>query len=624
MLQGFFFFYRNNNDGDVKMTMHIPEETVDEIRQSNDIVDVVGEYVALKKQGKNFFGLCPFHGEKTPSFSVTQDKQIFHCFGCGKGGNVFTFLMEIEGFSFYQAVQHLADKKGFSLSESLGSQQEQGVSNEEQMNLKAFEWLTKLYHHLLRHTKEGKQAYQYLLERGFSDEIIHTFQLGYSPQSKDLITQFLEKKGYHSQHMVNAGVLTTNDHNQTTDRFRGRVIFPIRNHLGKSVGFGGRTITDQEPKYLNSPESILFQKGKLLFNFDLARSSIRKSGQAILFEGYMDVIAAYQAGIMNGLATLGTSITEAQARLLNRYADTIIVCYDGDEAGINASYKAARLLHHIGSNVKVSAIPEGLDPDSYIAKYGSDRFKHEIIEASYTYISFLMEYFKKDYNLKLEGDRIQYIEKVIDELALINRPMEREYYAKELASEYELSMDTIVYEINNRRKKLGNHQDKQRTTSHTKSKLSFKKQNKLLPAFHNAEKQLLTYMLHDFYIAEKVKESLGASFNIDMHKIIVTHLYAFYEEGHEANISQFIERIDDDKIKNFIIELAMENVHADISDKEIQDYIRIIKAEHGDKAIIRGLQEEQKNAEIQQDFVRAAQIGMEILEIQKKIKNANH
>ncbi|MFB1050789.1 DNA primase [Paraliobacillus sp. JSM ZJ581] len=606
------------------MTMHIPEETVDEIRQSNDIVDVIGEYVTLKKQGKNFFGLCPFHGEKTPSFSVTQDKQIFHCFGCGKGGNVFTFLMEIEGFTFYQAVQHLADKKGLSLPEGFQQQQAQGISNEEQMNLKAYEWLTKLYHHLLRHTKEGKQAYQYLLQRGFTDEMIKKFQLGYSPQSRDVIVRFLDKKGFHSQHMVNAGVLTTNDQNQTTDRFRGRVMFPIRNHLGKNVAFGGRTITDQEPKYLNSPESNLFQKGKLLFNFDLARSSIRKNRQAILFEGYMDVISAFQAGITNGVATLGTSITESQARLLNRYADTIIVCYDGDKAGINASYKAARLLHHIGSNVKVTAIPEGLDPDSYIVKYGTDRFQHEIIDASYTYISFLMEYFKKDYNLKLEGDRIQYIEKVIDELALINRPMEREYYAKELATEYELSIETIIQEISNRRKKLGSHQDKHRATSHTKNKPIFKRKSKLLPAFHNAEKQLLTYMLHDVFIAEKVQESLGASFNIDMHKIIVTHLYAFYEEGHDANISQFIERIDNKEIKNHIIELAMETVHSDVSDKEIQDYIRIIKAEHGDKATIRQLQEEQKKAEVQKDFVKAAQIGMEILEIQKKIKNANH
>ncbi|WP_079708475.1 DNA primase [Paraliobacillus ryukyuensis] len=605
------------------MAGQIPEETVDEIRRSNDIVDVVGEYVSLKKQGRNYFGLCPFHGENTPSFSVTQEKQIFHCFGCGKGGNVFTFLMEIEGFTFQQTVQYLAEKSGHSLPASVGQETDQENNSEEQIHLKAFAWLTKLYHHLLRHTKEGKQAYQYLLDRGFTDEMIDLFQLGYAPQSRELVVQFLEKKGFHTQQMIRAGVLTANEQNQASDRFRGRVIFPIRNHLGKSIGFGGRTITDQEPKYLNSPESALFQKGRLLFNFDLARSTIRNSEQAVLFEGYMDVISAYQAGIKNGVATLGTSITENQAKLLNRYVNTVIICYDGDQAGIDASYKAARLLHQVDCNVKVASIPEGLDPDSYIVKYGENRFQNEIIEASNTYMTFLMEYLKKDYNLQLEGDRMQYIEKVIDELATIKRPMEREYYAKELANTYDLSINTMMQEIKDRRKKLGVQQDNQQTSSHTRNKVGFSKQKKLLPAYHKAEKQLLAYMLHDASIAENVKERLGASFNLDLHKIIVTHLYAFYEEGNNANISQFIERIDDTAIKNEIVEIAMEPIHPDVSDKEIQDYIWLIKAEQEDKATIRSLQQAQKQAEVQKDFVKAAQIGMEILEIQKKIKNAN-
>ncbi|GGM31366.1 DNA primase [Paraliobacillus quinghaiensis] len=606
------------------MSEQIPEETIDQIKKANDIVDIVGEYVSLKKQGRNYFGLCPFHGEKTPSFSVTQDKQIFHCFGCGKGGNVVTFLTEMEGYTFYQAIQYLAEKSGQVLPENLRQQTNQQYNEEDQAGLKAFDWLTKLYHHLLRHTKEGKQGYRYLLERGFSDETIDTFQLGYSPQSRDVIVQFLEKKGFHPQQMVKAGVLTANDQNQISDRFRGRVTFPIRNHLGRSVGFGGRTITDQEPKYLNSPESSLFQKGKLLYNFDVARSAIRKEGQAILFEGYMDVIAAHQAGILNGVATLGTSITEQQASLLKRYVDTVIICYDGDRAGIEASYKAAKLLRHVGCTVKIASIPDGLDPDSYIASYGAERFQHEIIEASSTYMTFLMRYIKKDFNLNLEGDRIQYIEKVIDEIAIISRPMEREHYGKELANEFDLSMDTILQEIRLRREKLGKRQDNAKTTSHTKSTESFKRKKSLLPAYHNAEKQLIAYMLHDSSIAEKVKIELGASFNVDTHKIIVTHLYAYYEEGYESDISHFIERIQDQFLKNQIVEIAMEPIHQDISNKEIQDYIRIIRYEQEDKTTIRLLRKEQKDAEFQKDFVKAAQIGMEILELQKKFKNASH
>ncbi|MRH43096.1 DNA primase [Aquibacillus halophilus] len=607
------------------MLGQIPDEVIEEVRKSNDIVDVIGEYVQLKKQGRNFFGLCPFHGEKTPSFSVTQDKQIFHCFGCGKGGNVVTFVMEIEGYNFFQAIQHLADKSGQTLPEEFQQRDEnQHLSKENQDVLKAYEWLTKLYHHLLRHTKEGKEGYKYLKDRGFTDEVIDTFQLGFSPNSKDFIAQFLEKKGFHKQSMIKAGILTSNDqHNNSTDRFRGRVIFPIRNHLGKSIGFGGRTITNQEPKYLNSPETDLFQKGKLLYNFDLARSHIRKSSEAVLFEGYLDVISAHKAGIFNGIATLGTSITEAQAKLLRRYVDTVVICYDSDKAGIQASYKASKLLRSVGCNVKIASMPDGLDPDDFIRKFGDTRFKNEVILASDTYMTFMMKYIKKDYNLNLEGDRIQYVESVLDEIALIERPVEREHYLKELANEFELTVETLSQEIHSRREKIGLKQDKPKQSSHTNMTKGPYRTKKLLPAYHNAELQLIAYMLKDEAIAEKIKQELGGNFTIDQHKILVTYLYGYYEEGHEPNISHFIEKISDSDIQNLVIQIAMMPFNKDISDKEINDYIRIIQSEQSDKTKIKSLRVEQKMAEKQNDPFKAAQIGMQILEIQRQIKNSN-
>ncbi|WP_407268419.1 DNA primase [Radiobacillus sp. PE A8.2] len=600
----------------------IPDETIEEIRKANDIVDIVGEYVQLKKQGRNFFGLCPFHGEKSPSFSVTQDKQIFHCFGCGKGGNVFTFLMELEGYSFYEALRFLADKSGHNLpEESSTNQPNQQVNKETQDFLQAYEWLTKLYHHLLRHTKEGKEGYQYLKERGFSDDTIDTFQLGFSPNSKDFIVQFLEKKGFHKQSMVKAGLLTVTEQNEVFDRFRGRVMFPIRNHQGKAIAFGGRSLGSSEPKYLNSPETELFQKGKLFYNFDLARGNIRKQGEAILFEGYMDVIAAHQAGVKNGIATLGTSITESQAKLLRRYVDTVIICYDSDKAGYQASYKAAKLLHKIGCQTKIASMPDGLDPDEFIRTYGSERFKNEVIAASDTYMTFVMNFIKKDYNLNLEGDRIQYVESVLDEIALIERPVEREHYLKEIVNDFDLSLSTLAQEIQSRRQKIGFKRDKPTQTSHTKMTNNLYKSTKLLPAFHNAEKLLIAYMLYDMQIAEKVQEELGASFNIEMHKIIVTYLYAFYEEGHLPNVSHFIETLPDEASQNLVTQIAMHPINTDISDKEVNDYIYTIKSEHSDKALIKSLRAEQKLAEKQSDPVKAAQIGMKILEIQKQIKN---
>ncbi|WP_067837004.1 DNA primase [Amphibacillus sediminis] len=604
------------------MAAQIPEHLIDEIRQANDIVDIVGEYVSLKKQGRNYFGLCPFHGEKTPSFSVTQDKQIFHCFGCGKGGNVFTFLMEIEGFTFQQAVEHLAEKSGQTLPDQYAGQIEQANHSHDQVGLKAYEWLTKFYHHVLSHAKEGEQAQHYLKERGLTDEIIEQFQIGFSPPASELVPQFLAKKDFNLQLLVASGVLTRNDQNDAYDRFKGRVVFPIRNHLGKTVGFGGRSITDIEPKYLNSPESSLFHKGKLLYNFDLARSEMKKAGQAILFEGYMDVISAFQAGIKNGVASLGTAVTEHQAALLKRYVDTVVICYDGDNAGVEAAFKAAKLFLKVGGQVRVASLPDQLDPDAYIKQYGGDRFKHEVIEASSTYMSFIMTYYRKGYNLQLEADKIAYINTIIAEIAELDSVLDRDHYARQLAKSHQLSHETIIAEVNEKRKKQGKNRDKLSSSSHTNERKLIQNKKKLLPAYHTAERKLLAYMFYDTAIADQIKHDLGASFNIDMHKIIVTHLYAFYEEGHEANISHFIERLDDQAIKNHVIEIAMEPISPDITSNEIKDYIHIIKAEQEDKVLIRNLEAEQKAAELNKDFVKAAQIGMEIMEIQKRLKQS--
>ncbi|QDP40634.1 DNA primase [Radiobacillus deserti] len=603
------------------MASQIPEELVEEIRKANDIVDVIGEYVQLKKQGRNFFGLCPFHGEKTPSFSVTQDKQIFHCFGCGKGGNVVTFLMEIEGFNFSQAIRFLADKSGHVLPKDLQpSSQEHNQDNQDVIS--ANEWLTKLYHHLLRHSKDGKEAYQYLINRGFTEESINTFQLGFAPNSKDFTAQFLEKKGFHLQQMVKAGLLSAKEDQGVTDRFRGRVMFPIRNHLGKTIAFGGRALNGQEPKYLNSPESDLFRKGTMLYNFDLARPHIRREQEVVLFEGYVDVISAYNAGIQNGVATLGTSITEAQAKLLRRYVDQVTICYDGDEAGIQASFKAAKLLKQVGCMVKVSHLTNGLDPDEFIQTYGAERFKNEIIKASDTYTSFMMRYIKKDYNLKLEGDRIQYVEKVLDEIALIEKPIEREHYLKELSNEFNLSMDTLTLEIEARLQKLGNRQDKGVQNRHTNTiKSKRHATGKLLPAYHNAERQLLSYMLSDETIAGKVQEELGGNFNVEKHKVIVTYLYAFYEGGNAPDVSQFVEELPDSELQSYAVELALIPTQSDISDREISDYINTIRTEQNDHALIKSLKEDQKLAEQQSDPLRAAEIAMKILDIQRQIRN---
>lgn len=600
------------------MTNQIPEEIIDNIRKSNDIVDIVGEYVQLKKSGRNFFGLCPFHGEKTPSFSVTQEKQIFHCFGCGKGGNVITFMMEIEGFSFFDALKFLSDRSGIELP--IENKAESNLSQDNQSLLSAYEWLSKLYHHLLRHSKDGKEGYHYFKERGITDETIDLFQLGFAPNLNDFTATFLEKKGFHLQTLVRAGLLTMRDDKTVTDRFRGRVIFPIRNHLGKTIAFGGRAINDDGPKYLNSSESELFQKGRMLFNFDLAKKHIRTSNEVILFEGYMDVISAYQAGIKNGIATLGTSLTEIQSKLLKRYVDTVVICFDSDEPGIEAAYKAATLLQKTGCYVKIANVRDGLDPDDFIKKYGAEDFKNKVINVSETFMSFLMRYKKKDFNLSLEGDRLKYIELVIKDLALINSQIEKEYYLKELSEEFDISMNTLEDELARHHQTFKQNKDKEKKDRYTNNSTTFYRINKLRPAFHNAERKLIAYMLKNRAITDKVREEIGASFNIDEHKVIATHLYAFYEEGHEGDVSIFLEKIPEVRLKQLVTEIAMIPISEEISEREINDYIRIISTELTDTGTINSLREEQKVAEQQNDFIKAAEIALKIINIQKKAR----
>ncbi|GAA0295935.1 DNA primase [Gracilibacillus halotolerans] len=600
----------------------VSNDLIDEIRRSNDVVDIVGEYVQLKKRGRNYFGLCPFHSENTPSFSVNQEKQIFNCFGCSKGGNVITFIMEIEGFSFHQALQHLANKSGHSIPQ-FEHAQEQTNNHEDQTVLEAYGWLTKLYHHLLRRTKDGKEAKEYLYERGFTNDTINEFKIGYSPSVKDFVVQFLEKKGIHKQIMVKAGLLKATESNDYVDRFQGRVIFPISNHLGKTIGFGGRSLTDrQEPKYLNSPESSLFRKSKLLFNFDKARSEIRKKEEVILMEGYADVIIAYQSGLKNTVASLGTSLTESHATLLRRYVDNVIICYDGDEAGINASYKALQLLRKTGCNVKVTVIPDGLDPDQYIREYGKDTFHQLVYQQSMTEMQFIMYYFRKDFRLSQEGERLRYVEKVLEHIAFLETSVERDYYLRELAEEFNLSLDSLKEDLNQRMQKSKKSDDNKRLFGNTNGGYQHQHQQistkRILPAYQNAERRLLSYMLTNHYIAEKVKNKIGSRFNLEEHQIIVTYLYGYYEEGNEPSPSDFITYLPDQHLQHLVVELTMNPVDWEVSDRELEDYIHLILSEQTEQVKIKRLKEEQKSLE-KTDPLKAAQIAMEIIKIKQSL-----
>ncbi len=420
----------------------IPGEFIDEVRLRFDIVDIVSEYVQLKKTGRNYFGLCPFHAEKTPSFSVAQDKQIFHCFGCGEGGNVFSFIMKMEGLAFPDAVRELANRAGMTLPYVGNSDVERYKRNKKERLREALEWTAKFYRHYLQQPQSaGASAREYLYMRGLTVDVIEQFSLGFAPGKG--LKAFLFKKGFSEQEMIEAGLL--ND--KAYDRFRNRIIYPIWDQRGAVIAFGGRIMGEGMPKYLNSPETILFDKGKNLYALHLAREAIRKEKQAIIFEGYMDVIAAHQSGLTTAVASLGTSLTEAQARLLRNQAEEVVIVFDADSAGQAAAWRGLQTLRQAGCLVKVGRLPLGQDPDDFIRTRGGDAFRREVIEKAMLLVDYQLSSLAEKYNMDDDGDRIRCSEEFINVLAAVQNSMERESYVEKASGLLRIPSGAIREEI---------------------------------------------------------------------------------------------------------------------------------------------------------------------------------
>ncbi|MBZ5749776.1 DNA primase [Metabacillus rhizolycopersici] len=604
------------------MGNRIPDELIEKIQRTSDIVDVISEYVQLKKQGRNYFGLCPFHGEKSPSFSVSADKQIFHCFGCGAGGNVFSFLMQHEGYTFIEAAQHLADKENIELPTLAPSEKTTSVSKDTEKMIAAHELLKKFYHHLLVNTKEGQHAFDYLLNRGFTKEVIDEFEIGYALDSWDFIAKFLVKRGYDASLMEEAGLLVKkNNSDDYFDRFRNRIMFPIMDHHGMTIAFSGRVLGDEKPKYLNSPETKIFNKSKLLYNFHRARVHIRKNQQVILFEGFADVISSTRSGVEQAIATMGTSLTEDQAKIIRRNVSEVTICYDSDSAGIEATIRASKILKDAGCKVKVAMIPDGLDPDDYIKKFGSEKFKNDVIGESVSLMTFKMNYFRRGKNLQNEGERLQFIENVITELSKLENAVEKEIFLNQLSKEFELSMEVLKEQLHQKEKKSQHQQVPQQDKSDLQHRKRAPIQSKrLLPAFHTAERMLIGHMLRSKDFAEKVLDRLGLQFNIEEHKAIATYLYGYYEEGNEENVSSFLSKLPSPELQHIVSNIAMISLNTEVSEQEISDYIKQV-LNHQKMLMIKEKEVEKNEAERNKLYKEAAQIAMEIIQLKQALKS---
>ncbi|MGE7666517.1 DNA primase [Ureibacillus composti] len=605
------------------MSSKIPEQLIEQIRSQSEIVDVIGEYMQLTKKGRNWFGLCPFHGENTPSFSVSQDKQIFHCFGCGAGGNVITFVMDIENVTFPDAVIKLGSRAGIHLdiqNDSMAKNTSQYSAREEKM-IEAHEFAAQMYHHLLMNTEDGEEALNYLLKRGFTKEHIETNGIGWSLPVWDTLSILLEKKGFDLEDMAECGLIIQKESDHTYfDRFRGRIMFPIRNDNGKIIGFSGRIITPSEndAKYLNSPETPIFHKSQVLFNLDKARTSIRKNRQVILMEGFIDVLAANQAGVYNAVATMGTSLTTQHVTKLKRLVDKIILCYDGDHAGWEAAKRAADMLHAEKLNVEVALLPEKLDPDDYIRKYGTESFVNQVIEKPHAYIAFMMMHARKNKNFQFENDILQYIQEVLEQLVGRSSPIERDLYIKQLSSETNISEDAIYAQYRKLEADDVKSNKRFEQTNLQPSKIDVQPK-KPLNATERAERLLLSHMLRNAEVVERIINSDEPQpFARDEYIAVFVRLIGFYEEHLSADYQRFLEVLDDPELRKIVMEAALVEQDPDHVEAEISDSLRQLR-KHRIEVEITKLLHDSQEAEKMHEHKRALEIAREIINLRKSL-----
>ncbi|MBC2046504.1 DNA primase [Listeria booriae] len=620
----------------------IPEEKIDEIRSQVDIVDVVGNYVQLKKQGRNYTGLCPFHGEKTPSFSVSPEKQIFHCFGCGKGGNVFSFLMQIDGLSFVESVKKVADLAHIPLDVAI-SQGDSAPGNkpdsQESKMIEIHQLASKLYHYLLMETEEGQEALQYLLDRGMSEQELDHFEIGFAPAHASTVTTFLKKREVDLALAVESGLLTERDDGEVVDRFRNRIMFPIKNDRGQLVGFSGRLFNQEDgPKYLNSPETPIFNKRNILYHFSDARQEIRKKEEILLLEGYMDVISSVSATFSNGVASMGTSLTEEHVQMIRRVTNRAIICYDGDRAGIEASFKAGTMLaeqHRL--EVFVLQLPNGKDPDDFIRSEGAEKFAEIYTHQRLTWTAFKLQFFKRNRNLQNETDKIAYLGEALAEIGKLDQAVERELYLKQLGSEFDLSMEALKQQLQQTvvvkpkphdyggppLESYGEYPSYEGDGGPVYEQFSFAQPSGVPSAGLTSEKRLLKYMLEDrdaFIQIRNLLEEHQTDFYHDNYKALYTHLIGFYASGNDANPLALMDQLKDDMARNLVSELEMMTVNTDVSIEEYQDYVQSLTK----SSIERDIKEKEQallTATQQGDIPAALELARTITTMRATMKN---
>ena len=542
------------------------DELIEEIRSSNDIVDTISQYVQLKRKGRNFFGLCPFHKEKSPSFSVSPDKQIFHCFGCGVGGNVIHFISKIENLDFKDTIEYLADRAGIELPKTENEQFNQRQILRDKV-YKINEETARFYHENL-YKPTAKEAQNYVKERKLNNATLKSFLIGYSGTYNELY-KHLRSKGFSDNEILASSLVNKNDRGQFIDRFRRRLMIPILDVRGKVIAFGGRVLDNSLPKYINSPENIVYSKGRNLFGLNVAKKGDLK--KVVIVEGYMDAISLYQRGITNVVASLGTALTESQGRLLRKYAEQIIISYDSDSAGQAATLRGLEILRNLGCDVRILQMEGAKDPDEYVIKYGTGRF-NLLIDNAISLVEFKVKVLKNKFDLDNTNDKIKFLQEIAKVLSEVESQIELEIYVEKIANEYSISKEAIYSEIN--KIKYANT-SKQKEPENVIRRAKPVKVSKVDDSVIKKE-NVVIYLLLNYpeESTEKIRNNLlETDFKYETNKKIINKLYELIDKKEKISSEVLNYFADDDEITSHMTMLMADDYEIGDVDKCIDDII---------------------------------------------------
>jgi len=521
------------------------DELIDEIKNRNDIVDVISQYVVLKRSGRNFFGLCPFHKEKSPSFCVSADKQIFHCFGCNVGGNVIHFVSKIENLGFKETLEMLADRSGIELPVL----DTEGDTKTAILKSKVYEInkiTAEFYHNNLYNSNIAKPAQEYVKKRKLDNNTLKSFLIGYSGTYNELY-KLLKEKGYQEEEILASGLVNKTPDGKYIDRYRKRLMFPIQDVRNRIIAFGGRVLDDSKPKYINSPENIVYSKARNLFGLNIAKRGELK--KIIIVEGYMDAISLHQRGITNVVASLGTALTEAQGRLLRKSSEQVIIGYDADGAGQAATLRGLEILNNLGCDVRILQIEGAKDPDEFVIKYGPERFQKQV-EKSISLVEYKVKMLKSSLNLENANDKIKFLKEIAKILSKIDNEIEREVYIGNISLEYAISKEAIYAEVI----KLNSQSTKGiKVLEKTKPRLE-QKQEKVINEQADKRERLIIYLLINYtqQSYEKIKDNIEIDeFVSDRNRNIIKKLYEEIEKGN-SNINNVIDWFEDEETINYL------------------------------------------------------------------------